>query len=170
MPWVNSFVALSWLLGVTQSLHFSGFKDVFWQLCTFKFINNFNFAYLDLLNSHCLAIHWNSGLLLTRLSRKVSGCHRKILFGLSTKSMYLWIHLRSFVHTYVCAHFPENPCIIIFIFFVLKNEKMSKKVTFSLGGFSAFSSALQIKKIYGFGFSGKLEKWPFWVKIDPNLA
>ena len=37
-----------------------------------------------------------------------------VIFGLSTESMDLWIHLRSFFRTFVRAHFPENPRISIF--------------------------------------------------------
>ena len=62
--------------------------------------------------------------------------------------MDLWIRLR----TYVRAHFPENPRIRIFWFFVLKNEKkMSKKVTFLL-------------------FHRKFENGPFLAKNGPKSA
>ena len=55
-------------------------------------------------------------------------------------------------HSFVRAHFPENPRIRIFWFFVLKNEKkMSKKVTFSL-------------------FHRKFENGPFLAKNSPKSA
>ena len=56
-------------------------------------------------------------------------------------------YVRSSVH----AHFPENPHIRIFWFFVLKNEKMNKKVTFLL-------------------FHQKFENGPFLAKNGPKLA
>ena len=73
-----------------------------------------------------------------------------MFFGLSMESMDLWIHLRSpvrsFVRSFVRAHFPENPRIRIFWFFVLK-----KKVTISL-------------------FHRKFENGPFLAKNGPKLA
>ena len=69
------------------------------------------------------------------------------IFGLSTESMDLSIRLRTFVR----AHFPENPRIRIFGFFVLKNEKK------------------WVKKLH-FDFHRKFENGSFLAKNGTKLA
>ena len=82
------------------------------------------------------------------------------IFGLSTESMDLWIHLRSSVRLSIrssvhCAHFPENPRIRIE---VLKMKKISKNVTFSLFD-RKFENGPFLAKIGLFGPKGP--KWVF---------
>ena len=74
-----------------------------------------------------------------------------VFFGLSTESMDLWIRpLRTYVRSYVPI-FPKIRALEFSDFLVLKNKKMSKKVTFSL-------------------FHRKFENGPFLAKNGPKSA